>query len=59
MQKCLDMMRGFPGKSADVCLAQYEAGRIAPKAELTASSANIPGVSPQALAVSDIDAALD
>lgn len=54
-QKYLGMMLGFPEKSADVRLAQYETGTRTPKAELTASLANILDVSPQALAVPDID----
>lgn len=54
-QKYLGQMMGFPEKSADVRLAQYETGTRTPKAELTASLANILDVSPQALAVPDID----
>ena len=54
-QKYLGMLMGFPEKSADVRLAQYETGARTPKAELTASLANALGVSPQALAVPDID----
>lgn len=54
-QKYLGMMLGFPEKSADVRLAQYETGTRTPKAELTDSLANILDVSPQALAVPDID----
>ncbi len=46
---------GFPEKSADVRLAQYETGARTPKADLTASLANALDVSPQALAVPDID----
>jgi len=49
------MLLGFPEKSADVRLAQYETGARTPKADLTASLANALGVSPQALAVPDID----
>ena len=54
-QKYLGMLLGFPEKSADVRLAQYETGARTPKADLTASLANALGVSPQALAVPDID----
>ena len=54
-QKYLGMLLGFPEKSADVRLAQYKTGARTPKAELTASLANALSVSPQALAVPDID----
>ncbi len=54
-QKYLGMLMGFPEKSADVRLAQYETGARTPKAELTASLAHALDVSPQALAVPDID----
>ncbi len=54
-QKYLGMMLGFPEKSADVRLAQYETGARTPKADLTASLAKVFDVSPQALAVPDID----
>ena len=54
-QKYLGMLLGFPEKSADVRLAQYETGARTPKADLTALLANALGASPQALAVPDID----
>ena len=54
-QKALGMLLGFPEKSADVRLAQYETGTRTPKADLTAALAHILGVSPQALTVPDID----
>ena len=54
-QKYLGQAIGFPEKSADVRLAQYETGTRTPKADLTASLAKILDVSPQALAVPDID----
>lgn len=54
-QKYLGMLLGFPEKSADVRLAQYETGARTPKADLTESLANALDVSPQALAVPDID----
>ena len=46
---------GFPEKSADVRLAQYESGTRSPKAELTKALANVLDVSPLALSVPDID----
>jgi len=54
-QKYLGQTIGFPEKSADVRLAQYETGTRTPKADLTASLAQVLDVSPQALAVPDID----
>ena len=54
-QRYLGQLLGFPEKSADVRLAQYETGARTPKADLTASLANALDVSPQALAVPDID----
>ena len=54
-QKHLGMLLGFPEKSADVRLAQYETGTRSPKADITASLASVLDVSPQALAVPDID----
>ena len=54
-QKYLGTVLGFPEKSADVRLAQYETGARTPKADLTASLAQVLDVSPQALAVPDID----
>ena len=46
---------GFPEKSADVRLAQYETGTRTPKSELTAALAQVLDVSPHALTVPDID----
>ena len=57
-QKQLGILAGFPEKSADVRLAQYEAGTRTPKAELTATLANLLEVSPLALSVPDIDSYL-
>ena len=57
-QKYLGMLLGFPDKSADVRLAQYETGARTPKADLTASLTNTLGVSPLALSVPDIDSCL-
>lgn len=54
-QKYLGMLVGFPERSADVRLAQYETGSRRPKAELTASLAQALDVAPQALDVPDID----
>jgi len=57
-QKYLGMQVGFPEKSADVRLAQYETGTRTPKADMTAALANILDVSPLALSVPDIDSYL-
>ena len=54
-QKYLGMLLGFPEKSADVRLAQYEMGTRSPKAEITAALAQALDISPQALTVPDID----
>ena len=54
-QKYLGMSVGFPERSADVRLAQYETGSRKPKADLTAALAQVLDVSPQALDVPDID----
>ena len=40
-QKYLGMSLGFPEKSADVRLAQYETGSRTPKADLTAALAEV------------------
>lgn len=54
-QKYLGMALGFPEKSADVRLAQYENGSRTPKADVTAALAQALDVSPKALDVPDID----
>ena len=54
-QKYLGTAVGFPEKSADVRLAQYETGTRKPKADLTNALAQVLDVSPQALDVPDID----
>lgn len=54
-QKYLGMALGFPEKSADIRLAQYETGSRTPKADLTAALAEVLDVSPHALSVPDID----
>ena len=57
-QKYLGTQVGFPEKSADVRLAQYETGTRTPKADMTAALANTLDVSPLALSVPDIDSYL-
>lgn len=54
-QKYLGMLLGFPERSSDVRMAQYEAGARTPKADLTAALAKELDVSPHALNVPDID----
>lgn len=54
-QKYLGMLVGFPERSADVRLAQYETGSRKPKAELTTALAQALDVAPQALDIPDID----
>ena len=54
-QKYLSMLVGFPERSADVRLAQYETGSRKPKAELTAALAQALDVAPQALDIPNID----
>ena len=54
-QKYLGTAVGFPERSADVRLAQYETGSRKPKAELTAALAQALDVVPQALDIPDID----
>ncbi len=54
-QKYLGTAVGFPERSADVRLAQYETGSRKPKADLTATLAQVLDVSPQALDIPDID----
>ena len=49
---------GFPEKSADVRLAQYETGTRSPKANLMAAFAQVLDVSSLALSVPDIDSYL-
>lgn len=46
---------GFPEKTADVRMAQYESGTRTPKSDLTKSLAAALEVSPHALDVPDID----
>jgi transcriptional regulator with XRE-family HTH domain len=54
-QKQLGTAVGFPEKSADVRLVQYESGTRSPKSELTKALAEVLDVSPTALSVPDID----
>ena len=54
-QKYLGTVVGFPEKTADIRMAQYESGSRTPKADLTNKLAEVFGVSPQALSVPDID----
>ena len=57
-QKYLGQVIGFPEKTADIRMAQYESGSRTPKAELTENLAGALGVSPLALSVPDIDSYL-
>lgn len=54
-QKYLGMQVGFPEKTADIRMAQYESGSRTPKADLTNNLAEVFGISAQALTVPDID----
>ena len=54
-QKYLGTLVGFPEKTADIRMAQYEAGTRTPKEDLTKALAGALDVSPLALAVPDID----
>ena len=57
-QKYLGTMVGFPEKTADIRMAQYEAGSRTPKEDLTNALANALEVSPLALNVPDTDSYL-
>lgn len=54
-QKQLGVAVGFPEKTADVRMAQYEMGARTPKAGLREQLANTLGVSANALAIPDVD----
>ena len=54
-QKYLGQVVGFPERSADVRMAQYETGSRTPKADLTRALAGFFEVSTDALTVPDID----
>ena len=57
-QKYLGIQVGFPEKTADIRMAQYESGSRTPKADLTNNLAEVFGISAQALTVPDIDSDL-
>lgn len=57
-QKYLGTVVGFPEKTADIRMAQYESGSRTPKTDLTENLAGVLGVSPLALSVPDIDSYL-
>ena len=57
-QQQLGLFVGFPESSAEVRIAQYEAGKRKPKAELTEALANVLSVSPLALRIPDIESPL-
>ena len=57
-QKYLGQVVGFPGKTADIRMAQYESGSRTPGGEGRESLASALGVSPLALSVPDIDSYL-
>ena len=54
-QKQLGMLIGFSDNSAEIRIAQYEAGTRKPKEKLTAAIAKVLGVSPLALSIPEID----
>lgn len=53
--KYLGMALGFPERSSDIRIAQYENGSREPKEQLTEDMAKVFGISPKALTVPDID----
>lgn len=57
-QKQLGKELGFPDKSADIRIVQYENGSRTPKQEILSSMATALDVSPNAIAVPDIDSDL-
>ena len=57
-QKYLGTLVGFPEKTADIRMAQYEAGSRTPKGDLTKALAHALEVSPLALDIPDIDSYL-
>ena len=57
-QKYLGTLVGFPEKTADIRMAQYESGSRTPKEALTKALANALEVSPLALNIPDIDSYL-
>lgn len=54
-QKYLGQVVGFPEKTADIRMAQYESGSRTPKTDLTNKLAEVFDISPQALSVPDIE----
>lgn len=54
-QKWLGMAVGFPEKTADIRMAQYESGTRTPKSDLTSEIAKVLEVSPSALDVPNIE----
>lgn len=54
-QKWLGVAIGFPEKTADIRMAQYESGTRTPKSALTNALASVLGVAPEALNVPDIE----
>lgn len=54
-QKWLGAAIGFPEKTADIRMAQYESGTRTPKADLTSKLAAVLEVAPEALNVPDIE----
>ena len=57
-QKWLGQAVGFPEKTADVRMAQYESGSRTPKTDLVNALAEVLEVSPLTLQVPDIDSSL-
>ena len=57
-QKYLGTVVGFPEKTADIRMAQYESGSRTPKADLTNNLAEVFDISASALTVPDIDSYL-
>ena len=57
-QKWLGQAVGFPQKSTDIRMAQYESGSRTPKEDLVKSLAGVLEVSPLALRIPDIDSKL-
>lgn len=54
-QKYMGIQVGFPEKTADIRMAQYESGTRTPKEDLTNTLAEVLEVSPQTLSVPDIE----
>lgn len=57
-QKWLGQAVGFPQKTADIRMAQYESGSRTPKEDLVKTLAGVLEVSPLALRIPDIDSEL-